>query len=195
MKNILIYTLFALSFLASQDTRSTIFSTGTPETEEGYLISGDTSVADRFSVGIDYAMEAFRVTLAMESIFATVSVSIHEDSNNEPGEILGTWDIDLSTTAPREYLIYTFDDCITFEAGHNYWISVKSEYWRDAFNGKFALIATHSGGSGNRFLIAFRSQLEYMGTNVLSRTISVSKNNPFNKSSINNIINSFVKII
>ena len=127
MKNILIYTLFALSFLASQDTRSTIFSTGTPETEEGYLISGDTSVADRFSVGIDYAMEAFRVTLAMESIFATVSVSIHEDSNNEPGEILGTWDIDLSTTAPREYLIYTFDDCITFEAGHNYWISVRSE--------------------------------------------------------------------
>ncbi len=75
------------------------------------------------------------------------------------------------------------------------WISVKSEYWRDAFNGKFALIATHSGGSGNRFLIAFRSQLEYMGTNVLSRTISVSKNNPFNKSSVNNIIKSFVKII
>ena len=75
------------------------------------------------------------------------------------------------------------------------WISVKSEYWRDAFNGKFALIATHSGGSCNRFLIAFRSQLEYMGTNVLSRTISVSKNNPFNKSSINNIIKNFVKII
>ena len=75
------------------------------------------------------------------------------------------------------------------------WISVKSEYWRDAFNGKVALIATHSGGSGNRFLIAFRSQLEYMGTNVLSRTISVSKNNPFNKSSVNNIIESFVKII
>ena len=75
------------------------------------------------------------------------------------------------------------------------WISVKSEYWRDAFNGKFALIATHSGGSGNRFLTAFRSQLEYMGTNVLARTISVSKNNPFDKSSVKNIIKSFVKLI
>ena len=75
------------------------------------------------------------------------------------------------------------------------WISVKSEYWRDAFNGKFALIGTHSGGSGNRFLTAFRSQLEYMGTNVLARTISVSKNNPLDKSSVKNIIKSFVKII
>ena len=75
------------------------------------------------------------------------------------------------------------------------WISVKSEYWRDAFNGKFALIATHSGGNGNRFLTAFRSQLEYMGTNVLARTISVSKNNPLDKSSVKNIIKSFVKVI
>ena len=75
------------------------------------------------------------------------------------------------------------------------WISVKSEYWRDAFNGKFALIGTHSGGSGNRFLTAFRSQLEYMGTNVLARSISVSKNNPFNKSSVKKIIKSFVEIV
>ena len=75
------------------------------------------------------------------------------------------------------------------------WISVKSEYWRDAFNGKFALIATHSGGNGNRFLTAFRSQLEYMGTNVLARTISVSKNNPLDKSSVKNIIKDFVKIV
>ncbi len=75
------------------------------------------------------------------------------------------------------------------------WISVKSEYWRDAFNGKFALIGTHSGGSGNRFLTAFRSQLEYMGTNVLARSISVSKHNPFNKSSAKKIIKSFVEIV
>ena len=75
------------------------------------------------------------------------------------------------------------------------WISVKSEYWRDAFNGKFALIATHSGGSGNRFLTAFRIQLEYMGTNVLARTISVSKNNPLDKTSVKKIIKSFINII
>ena len=54
------------------------------------------------------------------------------------------------------------------------WITVKSEDWRYVFNGKFALIGTHSGGDGHRFLNAFRSQLEYMGTNVLARTISVT---------------------
>ena len=75
------------------------------------------------------------------------------------------------------------------------WISVKSKNWRDAFNGKFALIATYSGGSGNRFLTAFRSQLEYMGTNVLARTISVSKNNPLDKLSVKKIIKSFIDII
>jgi len=31
------------------------------------------------------------------------------------------------------------------------WISVKSKNWRDAFNGKFAVIGTHSGGDGDRF--------------------------------------------
>ena len=58
------------------------------------------------------------------------------------------------------------------------WISVKSKNWRDAFNGKFAVIGTHSGGDGFRFLTAFRSQLEYMGTNVLARTISITKEKP-----------------
>ena len=57
------------------------------------------------------------------------------------------------------------------------------------------MIGTHSGGSGNRFLTAFRSQLEYMGTNVLARSISVSKNNPFNESSVKKIIKSFVEIV
>ena len=75
------------------------------------------------------------------------------------------------------------------------WVSVKSKNWRDAFNGKFAIIATHSGANGFRFLLAIRSQLEHMGTNVLLRTISVSKDIPLNKDSARKILNSFVKII
>ena len=75
------------------------------------------------------------------------------------------------------------------------WVSVKSKYWRDTFNGKFAIIATHSGGDGYRFLSSFRSQLEYMGTNVLSRTISASNEKPLNKDSAKKILNSFVKLI
>jgi|TARA_B100001105_G_scaffold246477_1_gene230207 NAD(P)H-dependent FMN reductase len=75
------------------------------------------------------------------------------------------------------------------------WISVKSKHWRDAFNGKFALIGTHSGGDGNRFITAFKSQLEYMGTNVLARTIVVSNDNTLDKKSATKIIKSFVDII
>ena len=75
------------------------------------------------------------------------------------------------------------------------WISVKSKHWRDVFNGKFALIATHSGGDGSRFITAFRSQLEYMGTNVLARTIAVSSKHPLDKKSATKIIKSFVDII
>ena len=75
------------------------------------------------------------------------------------------------------------------------WISVKSKHWRDAFNGKFALIGTHSGGDGNRFITAFKSQLEYMGTNVLARTIVVSNDNTLDKKSATKIIKNFVDII
>ena len=32
------------------------------------------------------------------------------------------------------------------------WISVTTDYWRDAFSNKIGLIATHSGGNGNSFL-------------------------------------------
>ena len=75
------------------------------------------------------------------------------------------------------------------------WISVRSKHWRDAFNGKFALIGTHSGGDGSRFITAFRSQLEYMGTNVLARTIAVSSKRSLDKKSATKIIKSFVDII
>ena len=75
------------------------------------------------------------------------------------------------------------------------WISVKSEYWRDAFNGKFALIGTHSGGDGNRFINAFRSQLEYMGTNVLARTVSVTKEKPLEYESAERILQGLVDIV
>ena len=119
--NILILTA---CFLA-QDTRSTIFNTGTPNTDQGYIISGDISIADRFSVSSDYAMEAFRVTLAMESLAATMTISIHQDNNNSPGEVLGSWDVILNTISPRDYTIYTFQDCILFNANENYWLSVK----------------------------------------------------------------------
>ena len=75
------------------------------------------------------------------------------------------------------------------------WISVKSKNWRDSFNGKFAVIGTHSAGDGYRFLTAFRSQLEYKGTNVLARTISITKEKPLNEVSAKRILQRLVDSI
>jgi len=63
------------------------------------------------------------------------------------------------------------------------WISVTTANWRDGFKDKFAVIATSSSGSGQRFLVAFRSQLEYMGTLVIPKTISVTNGQSLNRKS------------
>ena len=126
MKNLFFYIILIFSFSLSQDSRSIIFNTGTPETEDGYIISGETSFANRFSVLDDYALEALKVTMSKESDFSSVLISVHEDSDNSPGEEIGNWVLSLSTNTPREYTIYTLDECITFNANQNYWLSVKA---------------------------------------------------------------------
>jgi len=75
------------------------------------------------------------------------------------------------------------------------WITVKSKNWREVFNRKFALIGTYSGGDGRRFINAFRSQLEYLGTNVLARTVSVNKNKPLDNESVVPILQELINII
>ena len=42
------------------------------------------------------------------------------------------------------------------------WLSVYTDDWRGVFNNKKAIIATHSGGAGFKFLTSFRSQLEHL---------------------------------
>jgi NAD(P)H-dependent FMN reductase len=71
------------------------------------------------------------------------------------------------------------------------WISVTTDYWRDAFSDKIALIATHSGGNGNSFLSTFRQQLEFMGVVVHPKSIIVNKNKEFNLESSKKIIERF----
>ena len=74
------------------------------------------------------------------------------------------------------------------------WVTVKTKNWRDAFNGKYAIIATSSGGDGKRFLTAFRSQLEHLGVNVLARTISTQKDKPLKESSAKKILQGLVDV-
>ena len=58
------------------------------------------------------------------------------------------------------------------------WISVTTEYWRDAFSNKIGLISTSSGGPGNKFLTSMKIQLEHLGVVVMPRFISVNSSAP-----------------
>jgi len=75
------------------------------------------------------------------------------------------------------------------------WITVKTKDWRQAFNGKYAVIATASGGDGHRFITAFRSQLEHLGVNVLARSISSEQNKPLKEASIKKILQGLIDAI
>ena len=75
------------------------------------------------------------------------------------------------------------------------WITISTGSWRDVFNGKFGLIATHSAGSGQNFLLSMRIQLEHLGVIVLPRTIVVNKGNEFNPESCRSKIKQLIHLI
>lgn len=76
------------------------------------------------------------------------------------------------------------------------WISTSgSGNWRDAFNGKIALLATSSGGPGTKFQGAMTQQLNHIGTIVLPRMISINGKKPFNQDSAQKIIKQFLSLL
>ena len=75
------------------------------------------------------------------------------------------------------------------------WISVSTDYWRDAFVNKISLIATSSGGPAIKYNIAMKNQLEHLGMVVMPRMISVSSNNPLKKESALKILKQFLNLI
>ena len=74
------------------------------------------------------------------------------------------------------------------------WISVKTSNWRGAFNGKSALICTHSGGTGNNFINSLRIQLNHLGVIVLPRAISKTDDSPLKKDSVSNFLDQLISI-
>ena len=75
------------------------------------------------------------------------------------------------------------------------WISTSTDYWRDAFKDKIALIGTSSGGPGSKFITTMKIQLEHLGCVVMPRSISVNKSNPLNLESANKILSQFAKLL
>ena len=72
------------------------------------------------------------------------------------------------------------------------WVSRSSEDWRAAFNQKFAIVATHSGGGGLKVLEAMRRQLEHVGAVVLPRAIHTTYSKPAKEESLDAIFDQFV---
>jgi len=54
------------------------------------------------------------------------------------------------------------------------WMSLIGDDFRKAFNGKLAVIGTHSGGAGIKITEALRSQLSHLGMIVLARTFTTN---------------------
>ena len=74
------------------------------------------------------------------------------------------------------------------------WLSRSSDDWREAFNGKIAAIATHSGGGGKNVLMAMRLQLSFLGTNVLGRELLTNYSKQLNISSAEAVIKEILKL-
>lgn len=61
------------------------------------------------------------------------------------------------------------------------WLSVADEDFRALFNGKAAVIASHSGGGGAKVMFAMRTMLAHLGADVLGRELLLNKHKPLNE--------------
>ena len=73
------------------------------------------------------------------------------------------------------------------------WLSVGTEDFRELFNGKGAAIATHSGGGGQKVLVAMRLQLSHLGVNVLGRELLTSSQRELNEDSARAVLGMLAK--
>jgi len=68
------------------------------------------------------------------------------------------------------------------------WVSRASKEWRASFQGKFAVVATMSGGGGQKVVEAMRKQLEHLGTTVHAHALVCSGQKPLNPESAKKIM-------
>jgi NAD(P)H-dependent FMN reductase len=75
------------------------------------------------------------------------------------------------------------------------WLSVSGDDWRGCFNKKPAALATYSGGGGQYVLLAIRSQLSYIGMNVVGRQIITNSHKELNVDAAKDVIGQLIKSI
>ena len=59
------------------------------------------------------------------------------------------------------------------------WLSTQSADFRSLFNGKAVGLATHSGGGGQKVLVAMRLQFSHLGCNVVGRELLTNSKKAF----------------
>ncbi|WP_035991367.1 NADPH-dependent FMN reductase [Leptolyngbya sp. KIOST-1] len=69
------------------------------------------------------------------------------------------------------------------------WLSVSTDDFRALFNGRPVALATHSGGGGQKVLVAMRLQLSHLGCTVLGRELLTTFQKPANPETITALVN------
>ena len=74
------------------------------------------------------------------------------------------------------------------------WLSRSNKDWRSFLNGKPAAIATFSGGGGFNVLLAMRTQLAFIGMNVLGRQILTHTNKHLDEKSLAAVTDELIRL-
>lgn len=85
------------------------------------------SAAVKFTTFAEYTFEAFSLIIETTDLEGQglFEIHLHQDNLNTPGDILGSWDLEVSANTAREYYVFTGDsDCIALEPFASYWLSV-----------------------------------------------------------------------
>ena len=85
------------------------------------------SAAVKFTTFVEYTFEAFSLIIETGDLegLGLFEIHLHQDNFNTPGDILGSWDLEVSANTAREYYVFTGDsDCIALEPFASYWLSV-----------------------------------------------------------------------
>lgn len=75
------------------------------------------------------------------------------------------------------------------------WVSRSTKNWRETFNGKPAMIASFSAGSGVQAMVIMRLQLSYVGMNVIGRTIQSTTGRLHKSEEVNDTCEALLKMI
>ena len=142
--------LLTITILLAQD-RSLVFTTGAPlgncnstttpcntdddcafgntcQAPDYHTINNSFSLADRFYVDNNMALEALKIYAEAISVEANAKVVLHSDIDGMPGSEVFSWDVDVvqENHGNNYFLIITTDQCIYLDKENYYWLSLQA---------------------------------------------------------------------